>query len=220
MPRIVQFDGFEIDLESSQLRKCGAKVKLREQSFQVLACLLEHPGCLVTREELRRRLWGSDVFVDFDNNLNIVIARLREALGDNAEQPQFIETCPKHGYRFIAEVERAPTTKASLFRSRARLMVLPLANFSDDSSQDYIADALTDSIIATLASVAPEQLAVIACTTAMHYKGSRKDVASIRSRIKSRLRRRGWNLPDRRSRLHQRATHSGQRSDSPVRKEI
>jgi len=179
MPRIVRFDHFEIDLESAQLRKCGIKVKLREQSFQVLAYLLEHPGRLVTREELRKRLWDTDVFVDFDNNLNIVIARLREALGDSAERPRFIETCPKHGYRFIAEVKPLPVTEVSLRRSRTRLVVLPLANFSKDPSQDYIADALTDSIIASLASLAPEQLAVIACTTAMHYKGSRKDVAHI-----------------------------------------
>jgi TolB-like protein/DNA-binding winged helix-turn-helix (wHTH) protein len=104
MPTTLRFDCFEVDLAAGQLFKRGARIHLREQSFQVLAMLLERPGQVVTREELRRRLWPDDVFVDFDNNLNTAVARLREVLNDSPERPRFIETLPKRGYRFIGAV--------------------------------------------------------------------------------------------------------------------
>src|SRR5215831_16520544 len=101
----IRFGVFEIDLRSRELRKRGLKIKLRDQSFQILALLLERPGQVVTREELQGRLWGADTFVDFDRGLNKAINRLREALGDSAEVPRFVETLPKRGYRFIASIE-------------------------------------------------------------------------------------------------------------------
>src|SRR5262249_45337722 len=103
--RVIHFGAFEIDLESGELRKHGVKIKLRDQSFQVLALLLERPGHVVGREEIKKKLWASDTFVDFDRGLNKAINRLREALGDSAEAPRFVETLPKRGYRFIARVE-------------------------------------------------------------------------------------------------------------------
>ncbi len=112
MPHIVRFDGFQVDLENRQLHKHGLRIKLRDQSFQVLTSLLEHPGQVVTREALRRRLWRDDVFVDFDNNLNIAVARLRTVLGDSVEHPRFIETLPKLGYRFVNSVERVESATA------------------------------------------------------------------------------------------------------------
>jgi TolB-like protein/Tfp pilus assembly protein PilF len=155
------------------------RIKLRDQSFQVLASLLEHPGRVVTREDLRQRLWHGDIFVDFDNNLNISIARLREVLGDSAEHPRFIETLRKRGYRFIGNVFARPAAAAEAPAQRARLVVLPFVNLSGNPAQEYFSDAMTDEIITELASLAPEQLAVIARTTAMHYKGSYKDVNRI-----------------------------------------
>ena len=101
MSDIVRFDCFEADLETGELRKDGIRLKLRNQSFQVLAILLKNPGKVISRDYLRECLWHNDVFVDFDNNLNIIVARLREELGDSAERPRFIETLPKRGYRFI-----------------------------------------------------------------------------------------------------------------------
>ncbi len=101
MSTLLRFDAFEVDLDAGRLFKRGTRIRLREQSFQVLAMLLEHPGEVVTREDLRRRLWPTDVFIDFENSLNAAVARLREALGDSAERPRFIETLPKRGYRFI-----------------------------------------------------------------------------------------------------------------------
>jgi TolB-like protein len=180
MPNILRFDCFEVDIESGQVQKCGTKVKLRNQSFQVLAYLLEQAGRVVTREELRQHLWRNEVFVDFDNNLNIIVARLREVLGDSSDSPRFIETLPRRGYRFIARVSELPTAPPQqTTTARTRLVVLPFLNLSGDSTQDYFSDAMTDEIITALASLAPEQLAVIARTTAMHYKASRKDVNRI-----------------------------------------
>jgi DNA-binding winged helix-turn-helix (wHTH) protein/tetratricopeptide (TPR) repeat protein len=101
----VRFATFEVDLRSGELHKQGIKIKLHDQPFQVLAMLLEHPGELVTREQLHQRLWPSDTFVDFDVGLNSAIKRLRDALGDSAEKPRYIETLPRRGYRFIARIE-------------------------------------------------------------------------------------------------------------------
>jgi TolB-like protein/DNA-binding winged helix-turn-helix (wHTH) protein/Tfp pilus assembly protein PilF len=102
---LIRFDVFEVDLKTGELRRRGLKVRLRDQSFQVLAMLLERPGQLVSREELQRRLWSTDTFVDFDRGLNKAINRLRDALGDSAKAPIFIETLPKRGYRFVGSVE-------------------------------------------------------------------------------------------------------------------
>ena len=107
-PRLVRFGAFEVDLRAGELRKDGAKVKLTGQPFQVLTILLEQPGEVVTREELQKRLWP-DTFVDVDHNLNTAINKIREALGDSAESPQFVETLPKRGYRFVAPVEGSQT---------------------------------------------------------------------------------------------------------------
>src|SRR6266404_1127529 len=102
--RVLQFGAFEVDLRTGSLRKSGARIKLQEQPFQILAMLLEKPGDMLTREELRQKLWAADTFVDFDNGLNTAIKKLRDTLGDSADSPRFIETLPKRGYRFIYPV--------------------------------------------------------------------------------------------------------------------
>ena len=107
-PRIIRFATFEVDLQTRELRKSGLKLKLQGQPFEVLVMLLERPGELVGREQLRERLWPTDTFVDFDHGVNTAINRLREALGDSADNPRFIETLPRRGYRFIAPVELSP----------------------------------------------------------------------------------------------------------------
>src|SRR5215470_14680978 len=101
---VIRFDAFEADLRSGELRKQGLKLKIGDQPFSVLAVLLSQPGEVVTREDLQKRLWPADTFVDFDRGLNKAINRLREALGDSADSPRFIETLPKRGYRFIGTV--------------------------------------------------------------------------------------------------------------------
>ncbi len=105
---VVRFDVFEVDLQAGELRKESRRVRLQEQPFRVLSSVLERPGELVTRRELCQKLWPADTFVDFDHGLNSAVARLRDALSDSAEQPKFIETVPKRGYRFIAPLNRDP----------------------------------------------------------------------------------------------------------------
>src|ERR1700739_1339093 len=102
---VIRFGIFEVDVRAGQLRRNGLKVRLQEQPFQVLAMLLERPGEVVTREDLHARLWLADTFVDFDHGLNAAVKRLRDALGDSAENPRFVETLARRGYRFLAPVE-------------------------------------------------------------------------------------------------------------------
>lgn len=110
---VIRLREFEVDLRSGELRKNGLKLKLTVQPFQVLAMLLERPGELVTREEIRGRLWPVDTFVDFDHSLNTAINKIREALDDSAESPRFVETLPRRGYRFIGPVEAIGLVRAA-----------------------------------------------------------------------------------------------------------
>ncbi len=176
--KVIRFGEFQADLKAGLLLKRGVKIHLREQLFVVLSMLLEHAGEVVTREDLQRRLWPGDVFVDFEIDLNTIIARLREALGDSAEHPRYIETLPKRGYRFLMPASEGTASEPGPVL-RARLFVLPFSNVSGDPAEEYFSDSMTDEIITSLCQVAPEPLAVIARQTAMHYKNSDKDVAHI-----------------------------------------
>src|SRR5258708_3222712 len=100
----IQLGVFEVDLKAGELRRNGTRVRLQEQPFQILTILLEHSGEVVTREELRGRLWPADTYVDFDHSLNAAVRRLRDALGDSAENPRFVETVARRGYRLLAPV--------------------------------------------------------------------------------------------------------------------
>ncbi len=175
----IRFDAYEIDLAAGQLYKRGARVLLRDQGFRVLAALVERAGEAVTREELRQRLWPDQVFVDVDNALNSAIARLREALGDSADHPRYIETLPKRGYRFIAAVSDIPALGEAAVARRPRVLVLPFVYLGGDTGLEYLGDAITDEMITQLAALAPQALAVIARTTAMRHKGYHNDVARI-----------------------------------------
>ena len=106
--QVVRFGVFEVDLRSGELRKQGLKIKLQEQPFQVLATLLERPGQVVTREELQKKLWPEGTFVDYEQGINIAVKKLREALGDSAEKPRFVETLARRGYRFIGQIAHRP----------------------------------------------------------------------------------------------------------------
>src|ERR1700683_4564012 len=106
---VIRFGSFEADLQTQELRKRGKRLRLPGQSFRILKMLLERPGELVTREELRAALWPSDTFVDFEHGLNAGVNRLREALSDSADSPRLVETLPRRGYRFIGAVSPAPS---------------------------------------------------------------------------------------------------------------
>jgi len=233
----LRFGVFELDLRAGELRKNGLRVRLQEQPFQVLAMLVEHPGEVVGREELQKKLWPADTFVDFDHGLNKVINKIREALGDSAESPRFVQTVARRGYRFLAEVRVSdaapvrggdPATQprpasevrdgpnvaiklpaaehflpsiawkilafvlipllASLAIWRLypwnhpssvihSLAVLPLESLSNDASQDYFADGMTDELISDLGQIST--LRVISRTSVMVYKRARKPLPQI-----------------------------------------
>lgn len=167
LPLAVRFGPFEADLHSGELLRLGAKVRLQDQPFQVLAALLERAGQVVTREELRQKIWQADTFVDFERGLNKAINRLRVSLGDSAEKPKFIETLPRRGYRFIAPVQRN-------IRS---LAVLPLENLSGDPNLEHWADGITDEMITHVAKIV--DLRVISRTSIMRFKHTQKGTAEI-----------------------------------------
>jgi DNA-binding winged helix-turn-helix (wHTH) protein len=114
--RLLRFGLFEVDLLAGELRKQGNRVRLQEQPFQVLAALLQAPGEVISRDQLREKIWPADTFVDFDHSLNTAINKIREALGDSASNPRFVETLARRGYRFIAPVtvQTAPGTNQGL----------------------------------------------------------------------------------------------------------
>lgn len=207
MPRVIRFGVFELDTHSGELQKQGRKIRLEGQPVQVLMCLLETPGELVTREDLHRKLWPADTFVNFEHGLNAAVKRLRQALSDSAENPRFVETLPRRGYRFIAPVqtenEEEPKTVAPL-RPRRRwlvavaavsivlsvvafyyfrpprirsLVVLPLENLSADPAQEFFAEGMTAELITELGQIG--ELRVISRTSAMTYKGSHKSLPQI-----------------------------------------
>src|SRR6478752_4866000 len=230
------FGVFEVDLRAGELRKRGLKVRLQQQPFEVLAMLLEHAGEVVGREDLQKRLWPADTFVDFGHGLNKAVNKIREALGDSSESPRFIETVGRRGYRFVADVrvaypapvrtpelapqpgpapdllgrehpagslpplsrrvtprvwpisasvlvvvlaslalwQRSSGSESSVIRS---LAVLPLESLSNDASQDYFADGMTDELISDLGQISA--LRVISRTSVMAYKHSRKPLPDI-----------------------------------------
>jgi len=169
----VRFAAFEVDLQSGELRKHGAKIRLQEQPFQVLSALLERPREVVTREDLRKKLWPGDTYVDFERSLATAVKKLRRALGDSAERPQFIETLPRRGYRFLGSLE------AKLDAGKAIVAVLPFENRTGDAGQEYVSDGMTEEIIARLGRLNSQRLGVIARASAIRYKNSDKDVDQI-----------------------------------------
>jgi TolB-like protein/Tfp pilus assembly protein PilF len=177
---VVRFGPFEADLRAGELRKHGVKLKLVGQPFEVLAMLLECPGQLVMREELRARLWPTDTFVDFDHSLNAAVNKLRDALNDSAEKPNYVETLPRRGYRFISAVGLHDSQNLLEKPSSPKiqsLVVLPLENLSKDPEEEYFTDGMTDQLITNLAQI--DALRVISRTSAMRYKGTKKSLPEI-----------------------------------------
>jgi TolB-like protein len=176
----LRFADFEVDLRSREMRRSGAPVRLQDQPFQILAMLLENPGDIVTRDELRARLWSDGTFVDFEHALNAAIKRLRVALGDTVENPRFIETLHRRGYRFIAAVDAGDTATADQDQAprRPRLVVLPFANLGD-AEQDYFTDGLSEEMIAQIGRRCASRIGVLARTSCWLYKDTVPAVGDI-----------------------------------------
>src|SRR5262249_21560001 len=141
-PNLVRFSSYEVNLRAGELYKEGRKIRLQVQPFHVLAMLLEHPGQVVARVDLQKRLWPSDTFVDFDHSLNTAIKKLRQALDDDKKKPRFIETLPKRGYRFIGAVELPARPSSSILAEKANILATSdvvgrMANLSTDDDAPF-----------------------------------------------------------------------------------
>jgi TolB-like protein/Tfp pilus assembly protein PilF len=182
-----RFGSFEADLRSRELTHNGTRVRLQDQPFQILALLLERRGDVVSRDELRARLWPEGTFVDFEHSLNAAIKRLRVALGDTADRPRFVETLHRRGYRFIAPAHSAAMPPVSTERAaqprRPRLVVLPFANLSG-TDQGYFADGLTEEMIAEIGRHCGGRIGVLARTSSWRFKDAPRAASEIGEALK------------------------------------
>jgi TolB-like protein/tetratricopeptide (TPR) repeat protein len=167
----IRFGIFEADLQAGELLRQGVKVRLQQQPFQVLAALIERPGEVVTRDELQRRIWPSDTFVDFERGLNKAMNRLRDALEDSPENPRFIETLPKRGYRFIGQIERRISSIA----------VLAFESSSGDRAQEYWADGITGELTTQVSRIS--DLRVVSRGSVMRFKNTNTPLLKIAQQL-------------------------------------
>jgi TolB-like protein len=168
-----RFDAFEVNFSSREVRKHGLRIRMAQKPFQILELLLQEPGNVVSRRALREKLWP-DTHVGYEHSLNTAVNTLRELLGDSAQNPRYIETLPRVGYRFVATVQRPQTAPA-----RQMLLVLPFSNLTGDTSHDVFVDGLNEELTQQLGLLNPARLGVIARTTAALYKNTSKSVAEI-----------------------------------------
>jgi TolB-like protein len=168
----LQFGSFELDLRARELISGSSVIRLQEQPFEVLRLLLERRGRVVTRDELRERLWPAGTFVDFEHSLNAAVKRLRASLGDDADSPRFIETVPRRGYRFIGDQEDAPGSGPARSEHRVRVAVLPFADLADEPGPDHFSDGLTDETISQLGRLCRGRVGIISSHSSMAFKGS------------------------------------------------
>jgi TolB-like protein/Flp pilus assembly protein TadD len=167
------FDAFELDLATGELRRWGRIVHLAPQPTRILVILASRHSHLVDREEIMAEVWGKDVFVDFEHGLNFCIRQIRNALGDEADHPRFIETVPRRGYRFIAPLENknnALVPADSPAPAKLKLAVLPFTNMGNDPEQEYFSDGLTEELIVELSRLNPNRIGVIARMSVMKYR--------------------------------------------------
>ncbi|HEY6360020.1 MAG TPA: winged helix-turn-helix domain-containing protein [Vicinamibacterales bacterium] len=178
--RPLKFGSFELDLRSRELRKGTARVRLQDQPFEILRLMLERPGHVVTRDELRHHLWPEGTFVDFEHSLNAAVKRLRAALGDDADNPSYVETLPRRGYRFIGPVDETRAAEASAGGTpRVRMAVLPFTCLGDEQGQEYFTDGLTEEMIAQLGRLCRGRIGVIARQSSMTFKATTRGAREI-----------------------------------------
>ena len=188
-----RFGRFELDSRTRELRKDGVRLRLQEQPFAVLALMLEHPGELLTRDELRDGLWPDGTFVDFEHGLNAAVKRLRSVLGDNAERPRFVETLHRRGYRFIARVERVDRAggahnpaDAAGSDVKQRLAVLPFSHLGEASVPESFAGGLTEELITQLGRLCADRLGVISRTSCMRVQRTDRTLRQIGDALRAR----------------------------------
>jgi len=191
---VYRFGVFRLDSENRELQREGLPVRIQEQPFQVLVLLLQRPGEVMTREELRQQLWPEGTFVEFADSLNTAVKKLRAVLGDSADNPRFVETIPKRGWRFIAPVKRDTESGRSVaatgagdvadkspFGTHSSIAVLPFTNLSSDPADEYFSDGISEEIINALAKL--EGLRVAARTSSFSFKGRAVEIAEIARKL-------------------------------------
>ncbi|HEV2490101.1 MAG TPA: winged helix-turn-helix domain-containing protein [Candidatus Acidoferrales bacterium] len=172
-PAVMRFGAFEVNLEARELRKSGLRMRLEEKPMQILEMLLERPGQVVSRQSLKEKLWP-DTIVNFEFGLNTAVNKLRLALGDTAENPRYVETVPKRGYRFIATMDpSAAEGVAPQLVSQDSVAVLPFQNLGASSELEYMCDGVTEAVIHGLSQT--HNLRVVAWNTVRRYKGKEVD---------------------------------------------
>src|SRR5215467_11650807 len=170
---ILRFDVFEVDTAAGELRRQGDRVKLPPQPCRVLELLVRRGGEVVTRENIRERIW-SDSFVDFEQGLNFCIRQIREALGDNADAPRFIETLPRRGYRFLLPMEKPSAAEPKAIRS---LIVLPFRMLRPDPGTDFLASSLPEALTTSLSGL--KSLVVRSSLAASRFASGTQDLKTI-----------------------------------------
>jgi TolB-like protein/Flp pilus assembly protein TadD len=173
----LQFGDFELDLDGCELTRRGRAVKLERIPMDLLLLLVARHDQLVTRADIADKLWGQGVFLDMDSSINTAVLKLRRVFKDDAQRPTFIKTVGGRGYRFITPISTAAMKQSPV--ERVMLAVLPFENLSADPEQDYFSDGLTEETICHLGRVTPELMGVIARTSSMAYKGTRKNISQI-----------------------------------------
>ena len=171
---IFRFDAFELDTDAAELRRRGDRIKLPPQPFRVLELLVRHSGEILTRADIRERIWCNDTFVDFEQGLNFCIRQIREALGDTADAPRFIETLPRRGYRFLLPVE---TPAAPAVETVTRLIVLPFRMLRPDPETDFLAFSLPDALTTSLSVL--KSLVVRSSLVASRFAGGGQELKTI-----------------------------------------
>ena len=156
---VIRFGEFELDEQTFELRRNGTLLRVQQQPARVLALLMNHQGKPVTRQQIQDAIWGQDTFVDFEQNLNFCIRQIRVALEEQAERPRFIETLPRLGYRFIAQIQKSEDRLPAQTENRVRIAVLPIEDISGQS-EDYFAAGLTEDMISALSRMDQKRLRV------------------------------------------------------------
>jgi TolB-like protein len=157
-----RFGRFELHPAARELRKDGVRMRLQDQPFELLSMLLERPGEVLTRDELRQHLWPQGMFVDFEHGLNAAVKRVRSALGDDADNPRFVETLRGRGYRFVASVETHDHEGSTLpARTPSRLAVLPFTDLGEPSAPRFFTDGLTDEMITRVGRLLAGRIRII-----------------------------------------------------------
>jgi len=181
--KIVSFGPYRVDLRSGELYKGGVRIVLQGQSFRLLEGLLERPGEVLGRDELRARLWPSDTYVDFEHSINAAVRRLRRALGDSADAPRYIETLPRRGYRFVGAEPIADDGRGTATSLRMRLAVLPFSAITSHAEPDGFSEGLTEETIAQITNRCAPAIGVVSRFAVGQLQYARGPIETVRDAL-------------------------------------